>query len=131
MFQTGSESGAIMEKVQGIGGMFFRAKDPDALRKWYDQTLGVSDFMKKPWVQEQGETVFSPFNEDIDYFDRPSQQWMINFRVANLERMVAQLTSLGIEVRQDPEWGGEYGKFARIHDPEGNPIELWEPPEAS
>lgn len=72
--------------------------------------------------------MFCPFKRDTEYFGRPEQQWMINFRVADLDAMIAQLQSRGIDVETRPdEWDSEVGRFARIHDPEGNPIELWEP----
>jgi glyoxylase I family protein len=120
----------IMEKVSGIGGLFFRAADPAGLARWYQQHLGVelvpTDYDTKPWVQEAGPTAFAPFPKDTDYFGNPAQAWMINFRVRNLEAMVAQLRAAGIEVHFDSE---QYpnGRFARLHDHEGNPIELWQP----
>ncbi|MEL6682084.1 MAG: VOC family protein [Pseudomonadota bacterium] len=119
-----------MEKVQGIGGIFFRAKDPAVLAGWYEKHLGINPVPQgpedMPWLQEAGPTVFSPFAEDTDYFGRAEQQFMLNFRVADLDAMVAQLEAAGIEIgpRQDMEG---IGRFARIHDPEGNPVELWEP----
>jgi predicted enzyme related to lactoylglutathione lyase len=119
-----------MERVTGFGGFFFRSKDPAALLKWYEDNLGVSPppqgSGERPWRQEAGSTVFAPFSMDTGYFGRPEQQWMINFRVRNLEAMVEQLRAAGIEVTPDPE-AYPYGRFARLHDPEGNPIELWEP----
>ena len=119
-----------MEKVTGIGGVFFRARDPKALARWYREHLGVAPIPEsydgRPWVQEAGPTAFGPFEQDTDYFGRAKQAWMINFRVNDLAAMVAQLEAAGIAVSVDPE---EYpnGRFARLHDPEGNPIELWEP----
>ncbi len=119
-----------MEKVTGIGGLFFRAKDPEALAAWYEKHLGVSrvpsDYETQPWTQQAGPTVFAPFSADTDYFGRPEQAWMVNFRINDMDAMVAQLEGAGITVEQDM---AEYpnGRFARIHDPEGNPIELWEP----
>ena len=116
-----------MQKVLGIGGFFFRAKDPAALSRWYTDHLGV-DIADAVWQQGSGPTVFCPFRHDTDYFGRAAQQWMINFRVADLDAMVAQLQGHGIEAERRPqEWDSEVGRFARIHDPEGNPIELWEP----
>jgi predicted enzyme related to lactoylglutathione lyase len=116
-----------MQKVTGIGGFFFRAKDPKALSKWYEDTLGV-DINDKTWVQEQGQTVFAPFKASTDYFPA-NKEWMINFRVDNLDAMMAQLRSAGIAVETRPdEWDQpETGRFCRINDPEGNQIELWEP----
>jgi len=119
-----------MHKVTGIGGVFFRAKDPEALTKWYEDVLGI-DINHKTWVQERGQTVFALFKADSDYFGRPDQQWMLCFRVNNLKAMVEQLKSAGITVTQDSEWNSEVGEFARIHDPEGNPIELWQPSDYS
>lgn len=119
-----------MEKVTGIGGLFFRGEDTEALATWYEQHLGVSrvptSYDAQPWTQEAGPTVFAPFDKDTEYFGKPSQAWMINFRVDDLDAMVAQLEAAGIHVQRDPE---DYpnGRFARTHDPEGNPIELWEP----
>jgi len=121
-----------MQRVTGIGGFFFRAKDPAALAKWYKEHLGIdpvpSDYEQKPWNQVAGPTAFAPFALDTDYFGRAEQQWMINLRVRDLDAMVEQLRAAKIEVTLDPE---KYpnGRFARLHDPEGNPIELWEPNE--
>ncbi len=116
-----------MEKVNGIGGVFFRARDPQALTEWYEKHLGVNHFDPVPWKQKEGYTVFAPFAQDTDYFGRAEQQWMINFRVDDLAALSAQLEAVGITVETNPEWDSEVGKFARIHDPEGNPIELWQP----
>lgn len=115
-----------MEKVTGIGGMFFRAHDPKTLSRWYATHLGI-EMDDAVWRQEAGPTVFAPFRESTDYFSRPEQQWMINFRVRDLDAMLAQLRAAGIAAETRPEWDSEVGRFARIHDPEGNPIELWEP----
>lgn len=116
-----------MEKVLGIGGLFFRARDPKALAAWYTEHLGI-DGMDSVWRQEAGMTVFAPFAQGTGYFGRPEQAWMVNFRVADLDRMTAQLEAAGIAVETRAEWDmPEVGRFARIHDPEGNPIELWEP----
>jgi predicted enzyme related to lactoylglutathione lyase len=118
-----------MEKVAGIGGLFFRAHDPKALGRWYLQHLGIAltpTSLDSPvWQQEAGPTVFSPFPETTKYFGDPQKVWMVNFRVHDLDKMVAQLRTAGIEVK-DPE-SYPNGRFARLHDPEGNPIELWQP----
>ncbi len=116
-----------MEKVNGVGGVFFRARDPEALSAWYQTHLGVDPVGPVPWRQQAGYTVFAPFAADTDYF--PSdRQWMINFRVGDLAALVAQLETAGIAVERRAEWDcDEIGLFARIHDPEGNPIELWQP----
>ncbi len=125
------ESGATeMEKVAGIGGLFFRAHDPKALGNWYLQHLGIALEPTSEggtvWQQEAGPTVFSPFPEKTGYFGDPTKVWMVNFRVHDLDKMVAQLRTAGIEVK-DPESYPNIGRFARLHDPEGNPIELWQP----
>jgi glyoxylase I family protein len=117
-----------MEKVTGIGGLFFRARDPSALGSWYQEHLGVAltpnDYGQSPWRQEAGPTVFAPFPKDTNYFG-DAQTWMVNFRVGNLDAMAAQLRNAGIVVEIEPN---EYpnGRFARLNDPEGNPIQLWE-----
>ena len=118
-----------MEKVAGIGGLFYRARDPEALRDWYGEHLGVTH-PPDIWFQQAGPTVCAPFAHDTDYFGPRDRQWMINFRVADLDAMIAQLEAAGIAVDRRAEWDSEVGRFARIHDPEGNPIELWEPPPA-
>jgi predicted enzyme related to lactoylglutathione lyase len=114
--------------VNGIGGLFFRASDPDALKSWYCQHLGVGCGDWGTWEQQAGTTVFSPFKADTDYFPA-DKQWMINLRVDGLDALLAKLREAGIDVITKPEWDDpSTGRFARIHDPEGNPIELWEPP---
>lgn len=119
-----------MEKVDGIGGLFFRSKDPEKLAKWYEDHLGVQgppgDYDTRPWRTEAGTTIFGPFKEDTTYFGDMKNQWMINFRVKNLDAMAAQLKKAGVKVEVDPE---EYpnGRFAQLNDPEGNPIQLWQP----
>ena len=114
---------APTERVLGIGGFFFRARDPKKLSAWYEEHLGVDH---QVWQQAAGKTAFTPFSMGSDYFGSKDQAWMLNFRVRNLDAMVAQLQKAGIEAKVDPE-KYPYGRFARIHDPEGNPIELWEP----
>ena len=114
--------------VVGIGGVFFRASDPKALQDWYEKHLGVVVDYASPWVQQSGPTLFMPFARDTDYFPT-GQQWMINFRVTEIEKLIAALGDAGIAVTTNPEWDTpETGKFARVQDPEGNQIELWEPP---
>lgn len=119
-----------MEKVAGIGGLFFRAHDPKALANWYLQHLGIALTRTSEggtvWQQEAGPTAFSPFPETTKYFGNPDKAWMVNFRVHDLNQMVAQLRAAGIEVK-DPESYPNLGSFTRLHDPEGNPIELWQP----
>jgi predicted enzyme related to lactoylglutathione lyase len=118
------------EKVLGIGGLFFRARDPAALALWYERHLGVaftpSSYDQQPWRQEAGPTVFAPFPDTTGYFGARDRVWMVNFRVRDLAAMVAQLRASGIAVEVDPKLYPN-GRFARLHDPEGNPIELWEP----
>ncbi len=119
-----------MQKVDGIGGVFFRAKDPAALAKWYEDHLGVarvpSDYDTPPWRAKGGTTVFAPFQHDTDYFGDRNNQWMINFRVSDIDAMAAQLKAAGIEVSVHPD-AEPNGRFARLYDPEGNAIELWQP----
>lgn len=119
-----------MEKVLGMGGLFFRSKDPKALAKWYADNLGVTEvpqsYDAECWQQAAGPTVFAPFEEGTDYFGRAEQQWMINFRVRDLDAMVAQLQAAGVDVEVNAE-PYPNGRFARLYDPEGNPVELWEP----
>ena len=114
--------------VTGIGGIFFRAHDPEALKRWYCDHLGVGCGDYGMWEQKAGTTVFAPFDANTDYFPKERQS-MINFRVDGLEALLGKLRDGGIEVITNPEWNDpSVGNFARIHDPEGNPIELWEPP---
>jgi glyoxylase I family protein len=118
------------ERVSGIGGFFFRSRNPRELAAWYQQHLGVdpvpTDYHQKSWVQEAGPTAFAPFPQDSTYFGKPEQAWMINFRVRNLDAMVAQLKAADIAVKVAAERYPN-GRFAHLHDPDGNPIELWEP----
>jgi len=113
--------------ITGIGGFFFRCKNSDELKEWYINTLGI-DIQDMVWMQESGATVFEPVPEDSDYFNT-KKEWMINFRVSDLHEFIEELQARGVEVEQKDEWNTmpEVGTFARIHDPEGNPIELWEP----
>jgi len=125
------ESGATArEKVAGIGGLFFRAHDPKALANWYREHLGIgltpTSGGEPVWEQEAGKTAFTPFPETTKYFGDPQKVWMVNFRVHDLDKMVAQLRTAGIEV-SDPQSYPNVGRFARLQDPEGNPIELWQP----
>ncbi len=123
-------AGTQMEKVTGIGGLFFRAHDPKALGLWYQQHLGISltpaSLQDSVWQQEAGPTVFAPFPETTHYFGDPSKFMMVNFRVRDLDKMAAQLQAAGIEVKIDPQ-SYPNGRFAHLHDPEGNPLELWQP----
>lgn len=113
--------------VTGIGGFFFRAKDPEALRTWYVERLGVGSAPYGEWATQAGPSVFSPFAADTDYFPA-DRQWMLNLRVDDLDGLCERLREAGVEVIARPEWDMPgVGRFARIHDPEGNPIELWQP----
>ncbi|MEM7522115.1 MAG: VOC family protein [Pseudomonadota bacterium] len=118
-----------MEKVKGIGGVFFRAHDAVALSAWYRDHLGVDPVPQGPgdlpWSTAGGATVFAPFPEDTTYF-AADKGYMINFRVDDLEALVAQLDAAGIITKRLPDMEG-VGKFAHLSDPEGNAIELWEP----
>lgn len=119
-----------MGHITGIGGVFFRAVDPDVVVKWYKDNLDLDIGGEAPWRQEAGPTVYAPFKADTDYFGDANQQFMINLRVRDMEGLTQKLKSNGVEVVTDPSWDmPEIGKFARIHDPAGTPIELWEPAE--
>ncbi|WP_285116738.1 VOC family protein [Leifsonia sp. fls2-241-R2A-40a] len=113
--------------VTGIGGLFIRSRDPEARAAWYREHLGIDAGSDAIWRQDAGMTVFAPFPADSDYF-AADQPVMLNLRVTELDQLVVALESAGIAVERRPEWDGEYGRFARIHDPEGLPIELWETP---
>lgn len=119
-----------MEKVLGFGGFFFVAKEPDKLAQWYEDYLGIDrvpgDYDTPCWRQTAGETVFAPFGSITDEFEGRERPFMLNFRVADLEKMITQLERAGIEVRRDPR-DHPNGTFAWLNDPEGNPIELWQP----
>jgi predicted enzyme related to lactoylglutathione lyase len=120
-----------VERVTGIGGLFFRAKDPAALAAWYHEHLGIDpvpeDEHGSPWSQEAGPTVFAPFPGDTDYFGRDEQQWMLNFRVSDLDAMRAQLLAAGAAVDDEVQALDGIGRFGWATDPEGNRFELWEP----
>jgi len=120
----------------GFGGYFFRANDPAALKAWYKQHLGVGggcgtdangQTNEWVWYAQGGPTAFEPFKLSSDYFPAEKQA-MINLRVTDMDGLLERLRGAGIEVITKSEWDSpEIGRFARIHDPEGNPIELWEP----
>jgi predicted enzyme related to lactoylglutathione lyase len=115
--------------VTGIGGVFFRAQDPAALSAWYAAHFGVINADYQPWLQAAGPTMIVPFSADTDYFP-PGKSWMQNFRVDDIDATIAALQASGIEVVTKPEWDApETGRFARLMDPEGNAIELWQPPQ--
>jgi len=124
--------------VLGMGGLFFRSKDPEALSAWYKEHLGVGGgcvaegAVDTPnewvWTTRGGPMVFQPFKAETDYFPADKGH-MINLRVTDLDGMLDELRAAGIEVITKPEWDDpSLGRFARIHDPEGNAVELWEQP---
>ncbi len=119
-----------MEKVPGIGGFFFRARDPQALAKWYERHLGIDpvpgDYDTAPWHQEAGDTIFAPYEDVSDMLNGAERSFMLNFRIRDLDAMIAQLEASGITVKRDPE-SYPNGCFAWLNDPEGNPVELWQP----
>jgi predicted enzyme related to lactoylglutathione lyase len=120
-----------MERVTGIGGVFQRsAGDAKRLREWYAEHLGIE---LNAWGAEPfawtpgGQTTWATFDRDSDYFGRPDQAFMVNFRVADLDAMLAQLRAAGVEVVDAVE-EGDFGRFGWAVDPEGTRFELWEPP---
>jgi predicted enzyme related to lactoylglutathione lyase len=116
-----------MERVLGIGGIFLRANDPVALGVWYRDCLGLDADENGVWRQEDGLTVFATFEADTDYFGSRTQQTMLNFRVRDLDAMLAQLRAKGADVAENTESMAGIGRFGWVTDPEGNRIELWEP----
>jgi len=122
-----------MEKVTGIGGVFFKAQDPKRLADWYRDHLGIgasgghTDFVwrDKDNPQQIGRTVWSIFPANAEYFGPSGRPFMVNYCVANLDRMLEQLRQAGVVIEQVEDF--DYGRFAWITDPEGNRIELWEP----
>lgn len=119
-----------MDRVLGFGGFFFRSADPAGLAAWYEKVLGVdpvpTDYDGHAWEQTAGPTIFAPFSSTTDHFRDATKQFMLNFRVVDLDAMVAQVTAAGTPVEVDPETYPN-GRFARFKDPEGNPVELWQP----
>ncbi|MEO6799111.1 MAG: VOC family protein [Rhodanobacter sp.] len=121
-----------MAKVTGLGGIFFKAREPVALAAWYARHLGLA---VEPWggvrfeenEQRAGFTLWTPFAEDTDNFGSGPQRYMINFRVDDLDALLSQLRAAGVEV-DEPVDQGEFGRFGWIVDPEGTRIELWQPP---
>jgi catechol 2,3-dioxygenase-like lactoylglutathione lyase family enzyme len=127
-----------MERVTGIGGVFFKARDVDALKDWYREHLGFELEGDKPvsvfrWYRreqpdEGGSTTWALFTEESDYLGPSSARFMVNYRVESLDRMLQQLKEAGVEVEDRVEQS-EFGRFGWAIDPEGNRFELWEPPE--
>lgn len=125
-----------MKRVTGIGGVFFKSQDPEKLYNWYEQHLGikrehgaVAFEWKELGSDVTGQTVWSLFPRATKYFDPSHASFMINYRVDDLDTLLTVLKQEGVEV-DDRREDGEYGRFAWIMDPEGNRIELWEPPKA-
>ena len=116
-----------MERVLGVGGYFLRATDPAALNAWYRDRLGLEADENGMWRPEAGPTVFGAFESGTDYFGSRTQQTMLNFRVANLDAMLAQLRVAGADVAEETQDMGDVGRFGWVTDPEGNRIELWQP----
>jgi predicted enzyme related to lactoylglutathione lyase len=124
-----------MKRVTGIGGVFFKSENPAGIKEWYEKHLGIenSQYGANFWWRddakpdERGCTAWSPFKADTDYFAPSQKQWMINYRVENLVELLDVLRSEGVTVVGEMQ-EYEYGKFGWILDPEGNKIELWEPP---
>jgi glyoxylase I family protein len=112
-------------KVTGIGGFMFRAEDPEALSAWYKKHLGID---KYKWEQQAGPTAFAPSAKGTAYFGNMSQQFMLNFRVDDLDSLLEQLKADRVKIVKEVEEYEGMGRFASIEDPEGNRIELWEPP---
>lgn len=123
--------------VLGIGGLFFRSRDPEALAAWYRDHLNVGagcvadgggEADEWSWMTRGGPVVFAPFAADTDYFGT-DKAFMLNLRVSDLPPLIERLKNEGIAVETRDEWNDpNIGLFARIHDPEGNPVELWQPP---
>jgi catechol 2,3-dioxygenase-like lactoylglutathione lyase family enzyme len=123
--------------VEGIGGIFFRAQDPQGLSAWYKAHLGIGAGCNADatgpvdewtWLTKAGPVVFAPFPADSDYF-AADKAFMINLRVSGIDALIASLRAAGIPVETRAEWDApETGRFARLHDPEANAIELWQPP---
>jgi predicted enzyme related to lactoylglutathione lyase len=125
----------MREQVTGIGGVFLRAKDPTALLAWYREHLGVDPqegFNGTAFTWSGGEsTVWALFDHDTDYFGALEQAAMVNYRVRDLDAMLAQLAADGVELVGTPMEQEGFGKFGWAVDPEGNRFELWEPPAGS
>ncbi len=119
-----------MERVTGIGGVFFRAKDPEALSRWYADYLGITPppptYDDPIWWQKQGPTVWGVFSADTDFLEQNVHGWMVNFRVADLDAILTQLRQAGTPIEVDEE-SYPNGRFAYATDPEGNRFQLWEP----
>jgi len=124
----------MSKKVTGVGGIFFKCKDPKKVKNWYAKNLGLVtdeygslfEFRKADSPDEKGYLQWSPFSNSTEYFAPSEKEFMINYRVENLERLVEELKENGVTILDEIETF-EYGKFVHILDPENNKIELWEP----
>ncbi|MCC8359710.1 VOC family protein [Salinimicrobium sediminilitoris] len=122
----------MKKRVTGIGGIFFKTKDPKTTKDWYNKHLGLntdqwgSTFWWKDKEGNDCSTQWSPMKEDTDYYEPSKKQFMINYRVENLEELLEELKKEGVEIVGEMQTF-EYGKFGWIMDPDGNKIELWEP----
>jgi predicted enzyme related to lactoylglutathione lyase len=122
-----------MKKVTGLGGIFFKCDDPKKMNEWYAKNLGLpvdkyGTVFKWRYTDDpskEGQTVWSPFAKDTKYFEPSKKDFMINYRVENIEELVEQLKSDGVTIIDEMQTY-DYGKFVHILDPEGNSIELWE-----
>jgi predicted enzyme related to lactoylglutathione lyase len=129
-----NENDAPLRKVTGIGGIFFKCKDPVKVREWYRDHLGfninpygaVFEWRQGIDTTQKGFTQWSPFSEKTKYFEPSAKEFMINYRVANLEALILQLKKEGVTIL-DTIAAVDYGKFVHIMDLEGNKVELWEP----
>ncbi len=123
-----------MKKVTGIGGIFFKCNDLDKMKEWYNTNLGLSadkygttfEWLQADEPEKKGSTTWSPMADSTTYFQPSAKEFMINYRVANLEGLIEELKREGVTILDEMETY-EYGKFIHILDPEGNKIELWEP----
>ncbi|WP_210465131.1 VOC family protein [Rufibacter roseolus] len=123
-----------MKKVTGIGGIFFKCKDPEKMREWYQEHLGLNTSQYGAvfeWRQgadstKKGFTTWSPFKETTKYFEPSANDFMVNYRVADLEALLEELKKAGVMIVDQIETY-DYGKFVHILDAEGNKVELWEP----
>lgn len=116
-----------MERVLGIGGYFLRAVDPAALSGWYRDCLGLDADENGQWWPAAGPTVFATFESETDYFGSRGQRTMLNFRVRDLDAMLAQLRAKGADVTEETQEMEGVGRFGWVTDPEGNRVELWQP----
>jgi predicted enzyme related to lactoylglutathione lyase len=116
-----------MERVLGIGGYFMRAADPAGLNAWYRECLGLDADEHGLWHPADGPTVFATFESGTEYFGSPRQQTMLNFRVGDLDAMLAQLRAKNADVADETQEMEGVGRFGWVTDPEGNRIELWQP----